>query len=296
MSTTDARRPRSYEALEALTDRAQVLDAPADIISKWVRRTIPAGPVKDALSGSWLGHALHPLLTDVPIGLWTSALTLDWVGGRQGQAAADRLIGLGLAATVPTVVSGYSDWADSTVGNPAIKRVGLAHAVSNVTAATLFAASLGARRRGARGRGKLLGLAAGGALATGGFLGGHLSYAEGLGVDQTAFEQPEQGWKDALADAELAEGRPQAVEVDGIPVMLVRDQGEVLALSARCAHRGGPLHEGTIEDGCVRCPWHDSVFRLRDGSLVQGPSAYPQPAWETRVQGGRVEVRPAESG
>ena len=82
MSTTDARRPRSYEALEALTDRAQVLDAPADTISKWVRRTIPAGPVKDALSGSWLGHALHPLLTDVPIGLWTSALTLDWVGGR----------------------------------------------------------------------------------------------------------------------------------------------------------------------------------------------------------------------
>jgi nitrite reductase/ring-hydroxylating ferredoxin subunit len=74
--------------------------------------------------------------------------------------------------------------------------------------------------------------------------------------------------------------------------MLLRQGGEIFALSDRCAHRGGPLHEGTIEDGCVTCPWHASVFRLRDGSLERGPSAYPQPAWETRERDGRIEVRP----
>jgi nitrite reductase/ring-hydroxylating ferredoxin subunit len=75
--------------------------------------------------------------------------------------------------------------------------------------------------------------------------------------------------------------------------MVVRDGGEVFALSDRCSHRGGRLHDGTIEDGCVRCPLHASVFRLRDGSLERGPSPYPQPVWETRVRDGRVEVRPA---
>jgi nitrite reductase/ring-hydroxylating ferredoxin subunit/uncharacterized membrane protein len=293
MSTSEqTRRPRAYEATEALAS-VEALDSTADAISGFVRKVIPAGPVKDALSGSWLGHALHPLLTDVPIGLWTSALTLDWVGGDDARVAADRLIALGVGATVPTVVSGYSDWADSTVGNPAVKRIGLAHAASNVVAVTLFASSWVARKRGSRGTGKLLALVAGGALGAGGFLGGHLSYAEGIGVDQTAFDEPEDSWQDALGEAELAEGQPQVADVEGVPVMLLRQGGQVFALSDRCAHRGGPLHEGEISDGCVTCPWHGSVFRLSDGSLERGPSAYPQPAWEARTRDGRIEVRPA---
>jgi len=291
MSTSETRRPRAYEATEALA-HVDALDGVADTISGWVRRAVPRGPLKDGLSGSWLGHALHPMLTDVPIGLWTSALTLDWLGGRDAQGAADRLIALGLGATVPTVAAGLSDWADSTVGSEAVKRVGLVHAASNVVATTLFTGSYLARRRGSRGTGKLLALAAGGALGFGGFLGGHLSFAQGIGVDQTAFEEPTGEWHDALDDAELADGEPQAVEVDGVAVMLVRERGEVFALSDRCAHRGGPLHEGTLEDGCVRCPWHGSLFRLRDGSLEGGPSAYPQPAWDTRTEGGRIQVRP----
>jgi nitrite reductase/ring-hydroxylating ferredoxin subunit/uncharacterized membrane protein len=291
MSTSEMRRPRAYEATEALAS-VEALDGAADAISGFVRKTIPGGPVKYALSGSWFGHALHPLLTDVPIGLWTSALTLDWVGGRSGQAAADRLIALGVGAAVPTAVSGFTDWADSTVGSEAVKRVGIVHAASNVAAATLFAGSWIARKRGARGMGKLLALAGGSALGAGGFLGGHLSYAEGIGVDQTAFEEPGGDWHDAVAEAEVVEGQPAVAEVDGVAVMLLRQGGETFALSDRCAHRGGPLHEGTIEDGCVHCPWHDSVFRLRDGSLVHGPSAYPQPAWETRARDGRIEVRP----
>src|SRR4051812_28315763 len=205
MSTSEMRRPRAYEATEALAG-VEALDGPADAISGFVRKTVPGGPVKDALSGSWLGHSLHPLLTDVPIGLWTSALTLDWVGGASGEAAADRLIALGVGAALPTALSGLTDWADSTVGNEAVKRVGIVHATSNLAAAALFAGSWVARKRGARGTGKLLALAAGSALSAGGFLGGHLSYAEGIGVDQTAFQVPESDWHDAVAGTDLVDG------------------------------------------------------------------------------------------
>jgi nitrite reductase/ring-hydroxylating ferredoxin subunit/uncharacterized membrane protein len=294
MSTSEARTPRAYAATQSLASVEQ-LDAPADAISKQIRNRVPK-PVKDALAGSWLGHALHPALTDVPIGSWTSAVVLDWLGGDDGQAGADCLIAFGLLAAAPTFASGWVDYADSTSGNPAVKRVGIVHAVANGAAAGLFATSLAARRNGARTRGKLLALA-GFTLASGSaYLGGHLSFAEGIGVDRTAFEKPPEEWTEVLAESDLADGKPHCAAVDGIPVLVVRDRGELFALSDTCSHRGGALHEGEVADGCVKCPLHGSVFALRDGSVREGPSAYPQPVWETRVRAGRVEVRPAARG
>jgi nitrite reductase/ring-hydroxylating ferredoxin subunit/uncharacterized membrane protein len=290
VGTNEARRPRSYEAVEALEGVA-ALDAPGEVISKWIRGVIPKGPVKDALSGTWLGHALHPLATDLPIGFWTSAIVLDWLGGKGSERAADRLVGLGVAAAVPAAVTGASDWGDSTVGNPRVQRVGLVHAVANLTATTLFSGSLAARSGGARARGKLLALAGVSALTVGGLLGGHLSFARGIGVDHTIFEEPEEDWTDVLSEAELADRQPRVVEAGGVAVLLVREGGEVFALSDRCVHRGGPLHQGELQDGCVVCPWHGSEYRLRDGSVERGPAAYPQPVWDVRVEGGRILVR-----
>jgi nitrite reductase/ring-hydroxylating ferredoxin subunit len=292
MSPADTRLPRSHAAVEQLA-QVDTLDGPADFIASKVREIVPNGPVKDALSGTWLGHALHPLLTDVPIGTWTSALLLDWLGGPDSEAAADRLIALGLLAAAPTFASGWVEYADSTVGNESVKRVGIVHALSNGGGAIMMASSLAARRSGARGRGKLFALVGGAFLGLGGFLGGHLSFAEGMGVDQTAFEEPDSAWHDVLAESELAEGEPRCVTVDEVDVLVVRQGGELFALSNRCAHRGGPLHDGEVADGCVTCPWHGSVFRLSDGSVERGPSAYPQPVWEIRASGGRVEVRSA---
>jgi nitrite reductase/ring-hydroxylating ferredoxin subunit len=269
----------------------EALDAPAKKIGKAVRSVVKPGPVKDALSGSWLGHALHPLLTDVTIGSFTSALALDWLGGRDSRPAAQRLIGLGLLSAVPTVSSGASDWADTEVANDSVRRIGLVHAAANATVASLFAASWLARRRGDHGRGKALALAAGGVLGGAGYLGGHLTLAEGVGVDQTTFEDTRTDWTAVLDDTALEDGQMRCVEADGTLVMLARSGGILSALSNRCSHRGGPLHEGKLENGTVTCPWHDSVFDLRDGSLVHGPAAYPQPAWETRVRHGRIEVR-----
>src|SRR5919202_1837207 len=201
MSTTDARRPRAYEAVETL-GQVEALDAPATAVSGWVRNAIPKGPVKDALSGTWLGHALHPLLTDLPNGFWTSAVALDWLGGRDAQTAADRLVALGVSSTLPAIVTGANDWADTTAGNATVRRVGLVHALANAAATSLFAGSLAARRRGARGTGKLLALAGAGVVGVSGHLGGHLSFAEAVGADRTVFEAAVDEWTDVIGEAE----------------------------------------------------------------------------------------------
>jgi uncharacterized membrane protein len=130
-----------------------------------VRRALPAGPLKDALSGTWLGHTLHPLLTDLPIGAWTSSLMLDAIGGPQSRTAAKRLIAIDILAALPTAATGVCDWGDT---QPKERRVGLMHAAANTTALALFSTSLLARRHGRHGRGIALSLAAAGALGVGG--------------------------------------------------------------------------------------------------------------------------------
>jgi nitrite reductase/ring-hydroxylating ferredoxin subunit/uncharacterized membrane protein len=267
------------------------LDGPAEAIARLVRRSFPAGPVKDALSGAPLGHPLHPILTDVPIGTWTSSLMLDLVGGRGARPAADRLIGLGMLAAAPTALTGMTEWADTTVVDPRVRRVGAIHALVNVGALALYGASLAARRGGRRGVGVALSAAGVAALTVGGHLGGHLSYAKGVGVHQTALREGAGEWTDAGADAELTEGVLHAAAVGDETVLLARTDGRIHALSDRCSHRGGPLHEGELVDGCVQCPWHGSRFSLEDGSVERGPAAYPQPRYEARVREGRVEVR-----
>jgi uncharacterized membrane protein len=169
-------------ALVERVESAEALDAPASALGRKVRELLPAGPAKDALSGSWLGHAVHPLLTDVPIGMWTSSVLLDWTGGHESEAAADRLLVAGLLAAGATFASGWSDWADEEPGSAAVRRVGLLHAATNATATALMLGSCAARRRDARGRGRMLSLAGSAALALGGWLGGHMSYSLGSRV------------------------------------------------------------------------------------------------------------------
>jgi nitrite reductase/ring-hydroxylating ferredoxin subunit/uncharacterized membrane protein len=292
--STSLRPPVAHAAVEQLA-KLEPLDEPAKVIGKSVRDAIPKGPVKDAVSGTWLGHALHPLLTDLPIGTWTSAVLLDWLGGGRGaDRAADRLIGLGLAASVPAALTGLNDWADSEPASASVRRVGLVHAATNVAATALFGASLAARRGGSRGSGKLLALLGAGALGVSGHLGGHLSYAEGVGVDQTAFEDPPEDWTPVMRESELAEGEPRYAEAHGVGVLVVRDGDGVHALSNRCCHRGGALDEGELDDGCVVCPLHGSVFRLSDGAVMRGPAAYPQPVWQARVRAGVIELKAPE--
>jgi nitrite reductase/ring-hydroxylating ferredoxin subunit/uncharacterized membrane protein len=290
MSNARATRPRLHHLAERV-GAATSLDGPAEAVAGWIRGIVPRGPVKDALSGTPLGHALHPLLTDLPIGTWTSATLLDVVGGRAARPAAERLIATGILAAVPTAASGLNDWADTTPADDGVRRMGAVHAVANVAALGLYAASLAARRSDRHGRGVALGLAGIGALAVGGHLGGHLSYAKAVGVDRNAFEAGPEDWEEVYDDAALPEGELRHAELDGRPVVLARRHGQVHALADTCAHRGGALSDGDLVGDCVECPLHGSRFRLSDGSVERGPSAYPQPRYDVRVENGRIALR-----
>jgi nitrite reductase/ring-hydroxylating ferredoxin subunit/uncharacterized membrane protein len=256
-----------------------------------VRKLVPQESVaKDALSGSWLGHPLHPLLTDLVVGCWVSAWLLDLLGGER-ETAADDLVGLGVLAAAPTAVAGLSDWAELGEGP---RRVGMVHGLGNSVAITLHAGSWFARRAGRRTTGvalSTLGLAVAGASA---WLGGHLSFAQGVGVDQTAFEDPPTTWTRLTDDDRLEEGQLVRRSAAGTGVLLVRYEGSVHALIDRCSHRGCSLSEGALDGDEVVCPCHGSRFRL-DGRLIKGPATGPQPTLETRVRDGKIEVRAAEA-
>jgi nitrite reductase/ring-hydroxylating ferredoxin subunit/uncharacterized membrane protein len=290
--TPTARAGRAAHGALAAVEGAAALDAPAQELAKAVRGAVGPGTVKDLLSGTWLGHPVHPLLTDTVIGTWLSALLLDLSGDRGVRRGADRLIAAGIAAALPTALTGANDWADAEPGNAPVRRVGAVHATANVVALGLQVASLAARRRGARGRGVALSVAANGLLGASGWLGGHLSFARGIGVDQTVFDPGSDAWEAALPAADLHDEPVEAI-VGDTPVMLVRDGGAIHGLHDRCSHRGCPLHEGQVADGVVECRCHGSRFSLADGAVLRGPAVAPQPVFETRERDGQIEVRRA---
>jgi len=279
---------RAVDATARGIERARPLDTLTRPLSTVLGRLLPAGPVKDALSGSLLGHPLHPVLVTVPIGAFVGASVLDLTGQRQ---AARQLVAFGLLSALPTAAAGASDWAD-TQGPE--QRVGIVHAWANSAALGLYGASWLARGRGQHARGAALALAGGSALLVGGWLGGHLSYALGVGVDTTAFQAGPTDWSPVVPEADLAPDRPVQGTVDGVAVLVVRDGAALRALADRCTHRGGPLSEGSVCDGVVQCPWHGSRFRLADGSVERGPATRPQPSYDVRVRDGWVEVRREE--
>lgn len=280
--------PIARESIAERIEELEALDAVSEPLQKAVRKVVPQeSELKDLLSGTWLGHPLHPPLTDVVIGAWTSALLLDLLGGEKAEEAADRLIAAGILATVPTAAAGLSDWADTRGGS---RRVGSVHAIGNATALVLHTFSLAARRRGDRERGIILS-ALGYASATfSAWLGGHLSFAKGVGVNQTAFEDGPDEWTPVLDEAELEEGKLTGAQAGGLGVLLVRKDEHVDALADRCSHRGCSLHEGELNDDTVTCPCHGSTFRL-DGSIVKGPVTSPQPSFEVRRSEGKIEIR-----
>lgn len=269
-------------------ERWKALDRVGRPASAAVGRVVSPRPVRNLLSGTALGHPAHPLLTDLPIGAWSMATLLDLVGGRAAEPAADLLVVTGMATAVPTAATGLNDWSDT---HGAARRVGQVHAASVNIGLALYTASFVARRRGSRPTAKALGLAGLGAVMVGGFLGGHLSYGLGVNVNRTAWRKGPRDWTEVLGEEELAAGGHRVVQAGTVSVLLVRQADGITALDSVCSHMGGPLEEGTFADGCVTCPWHGSTFRLGDGGIVRGPASVPQPAYEARVQDGRIQVR-----
>lgn len=291
----------------AAVERPSGLDAVGDRLQEGIGAAFrAAGPlgqkIKNALHGTWLGHPLHPVLTDVPLGAWTAALVLDTLDARQDRGrwrgpayrrGADAAIAVGLVGAAGAAVTGLTDW-QHTSGAP--RRAGLVHGLLNTMATALYVGSLVARGRGARSAGRSLSLAGYVVCAAAAYLGGDLVYRRRIGVDHAPSVdewRPPQEWTDVAAEAQLGDGRPLRVEVAGEPVMLVRCGGRVCALAETCSHLGGPLAEGRIEGDTVVCPWHGSRFSLEDGRVIDGPATRAQPPLEARLRAGRVEVRRA---
>jgi nitrite reductase/ring-hydroxylating ferredoxin subunit/uncharacterized membrane protein len=248
--------------------------------------------LKSALNGVWLGHPLHPALTDIPLGAWTTAVAFDAAGVASGReelaGCASAAIAIGLAGAVASAAAGITDWSDT---DGRARRVGLIHGTLNLAATGLFAASLVMRRRARDGRGRACAVL-GYALALGAaYLGGSLVYGDQIGVNHAAGHEVPEEFTPALAFSELGERHPRRVMIGMTPVLLVRDGDRVYAMAETCSHLGGPLSEGTLENGAVVCPWHGSSFALDDGHVVNGPATHRQPCFEARVRDGQVEVR-----
>lgn len=280
------------QTLVDLALRTPGLEETADGVAEFVNGAYDAAgvakqPVKDALHGTWLGHSLHPVITDVPIGAWTAALVLDLLGERRGAKVA---IGVGLLAAVGAAATGLTDWL-ATSGKP--RRLGVVHAALNGTATVLYAVSWLSRGKTDR-VGIVLSTLGYGIVSLGAVYGGGMSLDLQIGVNHAHASDPPHDETDVAALTDVPDGGMKRVEAGGYPVLLVRRGERVDAIGAICAHQGGPLDEGTLEGDVVTCPWHASQFCVRDGAIVAGPTAYPQPAFRVRVLNGRIRIAATE--
>lgn len=275
------------------------LDAVGDKVQPAVVSAFEAGGeagkrIKNFLHGSWLGHPLHPILTDIPIGAYSVAAVLDGMelaGSKAGCKAADASIKIGLVGAAGAAVSGITDWTGTTKKK---RRIGLLHGLLNTGAALCYLASMATRKcPGSRKTGIALAFTGYTLTVAASYLGGHLVYRKQVGVDHTATADPyPKKFVDVLPDADLKDNEMKKVMAKNIAVLLVRQNGKIKALANTCSHLGGPLNEGKLlQDGCVECPWHQSVFDLHDGHVVDGPASAPQPAFDVRVKNKMIQVR-----
>jgi nitrite reductase/ring-hydroxylating ferredoxin subunit/uncharacterized membrane protein len=261
-------------------------------LGDWLHRLVAAVfsrmlPVRDLLAGTWLGHPLHGLLTDVPIGVLTLVIVLDVLGQ---SAAADVALVIGVLAMLAAAAAGLADYS-TTDGRARVYAT--VHGVLMLVAVVVYLVSVGLRAAGPASRTLPVVLSIVGylVLAAGAFVGGDVVYALGNVVDRHAWRPAGKKWQ-PINVGEVPEGVLVSATVGAQAVVLFRSGDTISALHDQCAHAGGPLSSGALVDGCVECPYHGSRFDLRTGRRRRGPTVYDQPSYEVRVaQDGTYEAR-----
>lgn len=256
----------------------------------------PANAVKNVLHGSTFGHPIHPIKAGAVVGAWSIAAVLDVcesLGNRKAGDGADAAVGIGLLFAASSAITGLTDYTG--IDDKPRKRIGAMHAMVNGTATLLYGASYLLRRSNQRTLAKALAGVGYGIMAFGGYLGGVLVFEQGVGVDHADRENLPQDWVAVAEVSDIPHGSSKVIEVNGNPVLIAHTKGKYRAIGNTCAHLGGPLNEGKIANGMVTCPWHGSCFKLDTGAIVDGPTAYPQPAYDVRVRNGHIEVTAAIS-
>lgn len=286
---------------QAIVDRQQWLDDLADAIQPLINSAFSSAgetghSVKDFLNGVWLGHPLHPVITDVPIGAWTISELLDLISASRGEdagidAASDIALGAGIVAALGAAVTGLTDWSDS---GGAQKRLGMAHALLNVAGLTMNLGSLAMRmvgNRRNRGIARLLSAAGYLTAATAAYVAGDLVFNLGMAINRDAWVSGPKEFTDVASVAELQDGKMSKVEVKGRPIVLLKHEDGLHAFEGTCPHYGCGLWQGKLDGHVVTCPCHGSQFDITDGHLIHGPATSPIPTYAVRESGGRVEVK-----
>lgn len=290
------------KVLTGLLDRETFLERYAEPIQKVLNTFfLESGPIGrkigDFLNGVWLGHPVHPMITDVPVGAWTAAAALDLFEAGSGEPglgkAADLAVAVGVAGAVGSAVSGLADW-QYTVGET--RRTGFNHAVLNTVALSLYIASMFARGRRNRALGRSLAFTGYTIAALSAYLGGDMVYRQKMGVNHAPEEIDVKDFVPVMALADLQENKLTLAMLPNLPIVLLRRGEQVYALAETCAHLGGPLADGKVTTSpegvpAVVCPWHYSTYNMDNGDVIEGPSSYSQPCFETRIRDGQVEVR-----
>jgi nitrite reductase/ring-hydroxylating ferredoxin subunit/uncharacterized membrane protein len=257
----------------------------------------PPRRVKSFLNGTWFGHPLHPVLTDVPITAWllTAVFDIIWLiaPARSNWAALGAFVAViaGLLAALGAIATGLTDWSD-TYG--AERRVGLNHAFFNACAFVLYLVSFILRWLAGPGDSipaVILGFLGLLCVLYAGYLGGEMVFTTGTGVNHTAWEAAGEDYEAVLPVEQVEENRLYRVTASGVPVVVLRQGERFFAISATCPHAGGPLDEGTLTGEIVECPWHGSRFCMRDGRVLTGPATVNAPRYAVRVRNGQVEVK-----
>ncbi|HKW64033.1 MAG TPA: DUF2231 domain-containing protein [Candidatus Acidoferrum sp.] len=247
------------------------------------------------LNGTWIGHPLHPMLTDIPIGAWTLTILIDLIGLLFGfpqlGLASSIAASIGVAGALAAAAAGLADWMDV---DPPEKAIGVFHASVNVSATILFLISFLMRW----GRHWKLGwttfvVALVGYLLVmiGGYLGGAMVFYKGVMINRNAYRSGPDNFKPAAEIRELAEGELKRVLVEEQPVLFLKLGGTVYALGAVCSHYGAPLNEGKIVERTIECPWHGSRFALEDGRVVQGPACAGVPLYDCKIVNDQVQIK-----
>ncbi len=257
----------------------------------------PPRRFRSFLNGTWIGHPLHPAITDVPIGAWVIAAIFDiiWLISPSSLAWAARgaevAVALGILGALGAAVTGLADWSD-TYGSE--RRVGLNHAIFNTTALILYIISFILRLTQASGDSiiaAITGFIGLSAVLYAAYLGGEMVFTKGTNVNHTAWEAGSDDYEAVLPVESVEENKLYRVTASGVPVVLMRQGLQFYAISATCSHAGGPLDEGPLEGDVVQCPWHGSRFCMRDGRVLTGPATVKAPRYDVRVRNGQIEVK-----
>jgi len=249
----------------------------------------PFPALRDFLHGTWLGHPVHPMITDVPIGALIIGTVLDLAGQPTGAAWA---IGIGFVSMLAAALAGYADYID--LGG-AGKRIGSLHATSMLLAAVLYFVSLGARLGwwpiGGDGAAWIAGIGLV-LVLVGGYLGGDLVFNLGSQVDRHAWRGGGTKWQAIDLDS-VPEDKLTKAKAGAQTLVMVRRGEKIFALHDTCSHQGCSLAEGKLidEGKRIECKCHGSRFELADGSVNRGPAVFPQPHYEVRRNEGKIEVK-----